>query len=56
MGIYGTLKGHSGTVNAVKWVPGLSRGEEMIVSGGVDRSVRYGRRRTKRYSRCRVLT
>jgi len=46
MGIYGTLKGHSGTVNAVKWVPGRSRGEEMIVSGGVDRSVRIWKEKT----------
>jgi len=38
--MYATLKGHTGIVNAVRWVPGREKGEEVIVSGGVDHAVR----------------
>jgi len=34
------LKGHVGLVNVVRWVPGREEGNEFIVSGGVDHSVR----------------
>ena len=40
MGIEYTLKGHTGIVIVVRWVPGRTRGEEIIVSGSVDHSVR----------------
>lgn len=34
-----TLKGHVGLVNAVRWIPG-KKGDEVLVSGGVDKCVR----------------
>ena len=40
-GIYATIKGHTGVVNAVRWVESGPGGvEEFLASGSVDRSVR----------------
>ena len=39
-GIYATLKGHTDVVNAVLWVAAREKGNEIIVSGAVDKTVR----------------
>jgi WD40 repeat protein len=41
--VRGTLKGHTGIVNVVRWVPGQKVGVEVIVSGAVDGAVRVWR-------------
>lgn len=40
LGTCTTLSGHTGIVNAVKWVPGRGEAEEIIVSGSADHTVR----------------
>jgi len=39
-GIYVTLKAHTDAVNAIKWVPRRTRGDEVLVSASVDETVR----------------
>jgi len=46
-GIYVTLKAHTDAVNAIKWVPRRTWGDEVLVSGSVDKTVRIWTERNR---------
>ncbi|KAG0637374.1 WD40-repeat-containing domain protein [Tuber brumale] len=56
-GIFSTLKGHTDRVNVVRFLPGQSFAEDIIISGSVDQSLRIWQRleNSDSFSPCSVV-